>query len=250
MKFYVLSAALISTHFAHLLKESLLEYEEFKLFVPFPNLKFFSKAIEKVAARQDNDYGPVYMESGDPGLVGLVFFLFSRSGGHKTKETYPTRPGSPTPCKQSLPWRSFMRLNCWNWFGLSTRRYPLCAGQKNTVILLLLDLLKAFETVDHYILLSRLKTRIGFEGKVLAWFTLYLGVVSLWKLKVANHWWGIYIMEYFKDLCCAPTLTSTSTLFDKNIDYNRLARKIAIANLGGPVKRKINWKEKEGKLQF
>ena len=56
MKFSVLSAPLISTHFAHLLKESLLEYEEFKLFVPFPNLKFFSKAIEKVAARQDNDY--------------------------------------------------------------------------------------------------------------------------------------------------------------------------------------------------
>ena len=33
--------------------------------------------------------------------------------------------------------------------------------------------------------------------------------------------------------------TSTSTLFNKNIDYNRLARKIAIADLGGPVKRKI-----------
>ena len=35
------------------------------------------------------------------------------------------------------------------------------------------------------------------------------------------------------------TSTSTSTLFNKNIDYNRLARKIGIANLGGPVKRKI-----------
>ena len=51
------------------------------------------------------------------------------------------------------------------------------------------------------------------------------------------------------------TSTSTSTLFHKTIGYNRLARKIAIANLGGPVKRKINWKEKkgkekEGKLQF
>ena len=31
---------------------------------------------------------------------------FSRSGRHKTKETYPTRPGSPTPCKQGLMlWR-------------------------------------------------------------------------------------------------------------------------------------------------
>ena len=28
--------------------------------------------------------------------------MFSRSGGHKTKETYPTRPGSPSPCKQGL----------------------------------------------------------------------------------------------------------------------------------------------------
>ena len=30
------------------------------------------------------------------------FLLFSRSRGHKTKETYPTRPGSPTQCKQGL----------------------------------------------------------------------------------------------------------------------------------------------------
>ena len=28
--------------------------------------------------------------------------MFSRSGGHKTKETYLTRPGSPTLCKQGL----------------------------------------------------------------------------------------------------------------------------------------------------
>ena len=35
------------------------------------------------------------------------------------------------------------------------------------------------------------------------------------------------------------TSTSTSTLFNKNIDHNRLACKIAIANQGGPVKRKI-----------
>ena len=34
--------------------------------------------------------------------------------------------------------------------------------------------------------------------------------------------------------------TSTSTLLHETIGYNRLARKIAIANLGRPVKRKIN----------
>ena len=32
----------------------------------------------------------------------FYILLFSRSGGHKTKENYPTRPGSPTPCKQGL----------------------------------------------------------------------------------------------------------------------------------------------------
>ena len=45
--------------------------------------------------------GPVYMEWGTPVWWGW-FLLFSRSKGHKTKETYPTRPGSPTPCKQCL----------------------------------------------------------------------------------------------------------------------------------------------------
>ena len=45
--------------------------------------------------------GPVYMEWGNPVWWGW-FLLFSRSGGYKTKETYPTRPGSPTPCKQGL----------------------------------------------------------------------------------------------------------------------------------------------------
>ena len=45
--------------------------------------------------------GPVYMEWGTPVQWGK-FLLFSRSGRHKTKETYPTRPGSPTPCKQGL----------------------------------------------------------------------------------------------------------------------------------------------------
>ena len=41
------------------------------------------------------------MDWGTPVQWGW-FLLFSRSRGHKTKETYPTRPGSPTPCKQGL----------------------------------------------------------------------------------------------------------------------------------------------------
>ena len=43
-----------------------------------------------------------------------------------------------------------------------------------------------------------------------------------------------------RNVISTSTSPSTSTLFHKTIGYNRLARKIAIANLGGPVKRKIN----------
>ena len=41
------------------------------------------------------------------------------------------------------------------------------------------------------------------------------------------------------------TLTSTSTLFNKNIDYNRLARKIGIANQVDQLKEKES--ERKGK---
>ena len=45
--------------------------------------------------------GPVYMEWGTPVWWGK-FLLFCVPQSVKTKETNPTRPGSPTPCKQAL----------------------------------------------------------------------------------------------------------------------------------------------------
>ena len=51
----------------------------------------------------------------------------------------------------------------------------IASDQKRSMILLLLDLSAAFDTVDHCILLSRLSRRFEIGGRALEWFQLYLG---------------------------------------------------------------------------
>ena len=47
--------------------------------------------------------------------------------------------------------------------------------QHKAVVLVLLDLSAAFDTIDHGVLFSRLKVMFGLSGNVLDWFKSYLG---------------------------------------------------------------------------
>ena len=50
----------------------------------------------------------------------------------------------------------------------------LALDSKRDVILVMLDLSAAFDTIDHTILLQRLENRCGIGGKVLSWIKSFL----------------------------------------------------------------------------
>jgi len=53
-------------------------------------------------------------------------------------------------------------------------------SQKQVTALCLLDLSAAFDTIDHYIVLNRLSTWFGFDGKLISWPTYTCH--GLWSL--------------------------------------------------------------------
>ena len=117
-----------------LLKKINLDTEEFRNFRPVSNLPFVSKLIEKSVA------------------VQLVQYIDDNNLDEKLQSAYKKLHSTET---------ALLRVH---------DDILRTMDRGGTVVLLLLDLSAAFDTVDHGLLLHRLNTRFGIKGKVLAWF--------------------------------------------------------------------------------
>ena len=121
-----------------LLKKPSLDAEVLKHYRPVSNLAFISKIIEKAVVLQLNDH-----------LSTKNLF-----------ETYQS---------------AYRRLHSTETALLKVQNDILIAlDNKQAVVLLLLDLSAAFDTVGHTTLLKLLKSRYGITGKVLTWMESYL----------------------------------------------------------------------------
>ncbi len=121
-----------------LIKKALMDSELLKNFRPVSNLAFISKIIEKVVA--------------------------SRTISHMCiNKLY--EPMQSAYRKYHSTETALLRVQ---------NDILMSVDKKGAVVLLLLDLSAAFDTVDHAILLSRLSGWLGIQGKALTWFQSYL----------------------------------------------------------------------------
>jgi len=134
----VVPSSLKSASLHPLLKKASLLYDEFSSFRSVSNLSFISKRVEKVVAAQ------TCMHVDDNNLSGLYQSAYKK---HHSTETALIKV-------QDNILRAIDN-NCY-------------------LILLLLDLSAAFDTVDHRILLDHLSERFGIIGNVLEWFRSHL----------------------------------------------------------------------------
>ena len=121
-----------------LIKKSNLDVENLKNYRPVSNLTFLSKIIERVIAARINKHMARH---------GVCEPYQSAYRQHHSTETAMIKVVSD------------LLLNIDN---------------KRQSVLVMLDLSAAFDTVDHQILLDRLSTTVGLEGRALMWFGSYL----------------------------------------------------------------------------
>ena len=120
------------------LKKDSLDHQLFSHFRPISNLKLLSKVTEKAVACQLTDY------------------LNANGLQERLQSAYKVAHSTETALLK-------VKSDIFN-----------AINKQESVLLLLLDLSAAFDTVDHVILLSRLNTRYGIKGNALHWFASYL----------------------------------------------------------------------------
>lgn len=121
-----------------LLKKPQLDHEIISNFRPVSNLPFVSKVIEKIVA------------------IRLKSHLHNNGLFEPLQSAYRQYHS----CETAL---------------VRVQNDILLALDNNCcVVLLLLDLSAAFDTVDHHVLLHRMSSRFGIKGKALDWFKSYL----------------------------------------------------------------------------
>lgn len=121
-----------------LIKKTSLDPSEYKNYRPVSNLGFVSKVIERVVANQ------------------LKTYLSDNNLDDKLQSAYRAKHSTETALLKVV---SDIRCSIDNNRG---------------VILMLLDLSAAFDTVDYDILVGRLASRLGIRGVVLQWLNSYL----------------------------------------------------------------------------
>ena len=120
------------------LKKEPVNHEEYANFRPISNLKYISKMIEKAISYQLTNY----LRDNDP--------------EESLQSAYKTFHSTET---------ALVKVHNDIVSAIDSQSY---------VILLLLDLSAAFDTVDHKILLQRVSSCFGINGKTLCWFKSYL----------------------------------------------------------------------------
>lgn len=121
-----------------ILKKPSLDHTQFSNYRPVSNLTFISKAIEKSVANQ------------------LISYINNNNLYDAFQSAYKQYHSTETV---------LIRVH---------NDILTAIDNRTTVILLLLDLSAAFDTVDHDILFSRLQERCGVTDKPLLWFQSYL----------------------------------------------------------------------------
>ena len=121
-----------------LLKKPGLDLETLKIFRPVSNLSYLSKVMERVASAR-------------------LLNHMSINGLHELFQS------------------SYKKFHSTETALIKIQSDILSAlDNKKCVLLTMLDLSAAFDTIDHSTLLSRLKSEIGVSGKVYKWFSSYL----------------------------------------------------------------------------